>query len=181
MYIWIAANIDRQFVSVRSKALELSEHISIDKSSFTLPQHVSLKISFEVADSVANEVIEDVSQYLARCEPFTIGILPIERNGSILWIPIKDNEFLTKLHEDLDALLCERYGVRQHAFDKCYKFHSTLFIDCNISLLEQIKQGLDVVDIPQKVTVDEFVIGTSKSGVVGTFGVVRNVILPKKV
>ena len=50
MYIWLGINVSDQLREVEAKAREVEDRIGFANSNFTLPPHVSLKISFPVQD-----------------------------------------------------------------------------------------------------------------------------------
>ena len=172
MYIWIASDISVAYESIRRKCIEYNREIGLNELAFMLPQHISLKISFEVENSIAPRVIDDVSQYLSNNAPFTVGKPSAQIFGNILWLRFPYNESLERLHSELDDLLAKKYGIPQHAFDRDFVFHSTLFIDDDaISLEEMLRKAMNL-EYPE-CTVDRFIIGSSDSGRAGTYSVIK--------
>ena len=174
MYIWTAADVSRQLAFVRERATELNRELNLSEVAFSLPQHISLKISFEVDDSVADEVISVLEDYLSSQTAFTVGEAKVEIFGSILWLSFPENECLKRLHRELDELLLSRFGVPLHEYDKCFKFHSTLFIDGGNSLGKMCSE-LERLTLPSEIETDSFLIGISKSGKAGEYRVIKEI------
>ena len=171
MYIWIACNVQDSLAELRELCLRNNEDIKLDTVAFTLPAHISLKISFEVPDSEADGVISTVAGYLSGAPHFSVSDPHIEQNGSILWVSYRENDILDRLHSELDQLLLTRHGVEQHPYDKCFKFHSTLFIDERVDGLQLMMDRLSAVSLPREIKVQDYIIGTSHSGKAGEYHV----------
>ena len=174
MYIWIGCKLPEEFErEIRNHCLALNQQICLDTAAFQLPQHVSLKISFETDRT--EEVLEDLAQFAAKQSPFTVRIKGIERAGNILWMPVADNDRLRQLHDALDARLEHRFGIPQHEFDKCFLFHSTLFMDSGDEKLGKMQAALSDYAIARELVVDTFLLGQSATGKAGTYRVVREI------
>lgn len=175
MYMWIGCKLPRFYESeIRRHCLALNERINLNTTAFSLPQHVSLKISFPVPNDQTEELIAFLHGWLREVKSFEVQLLPPEQAGNILWLPVGENPILEKLHEMLDTKLQERFGIQQHPFDKCFKFHSTLFMD----EAEQLSQMLRLMeDDPFRriLKVTAFLIGISPDGSPGSYQVVREV------
>lgn len=48
MYIFLEIDVDEQFTEVKSKANIIDKDIGFKNSYFTLPLHISLKVSFKI-------------------------------------------------------------------------------------------------------------------------------------
>ena len=177
MYIWIACDVSDSLCYVREFCRNYNKELGLDEVAFSLPQHISLKISFAVTDSDVDSVIKTVSDYLGTFTPFSLERPTPEQSGDILWLRFDDCDMLTKLHRDLDTILLQQHGVGQHKFDLEFKFHSTLFIDDNDEAMAEMQSAVSSLDIPDVVTVDRFIIGTSKSGKAGEYSVLKTVYL----
>ena len=174
MYIWTAADVSRQLAHVREHAVALNRELKLSEVAFSLPQHISLKISFEVDDSVADEVITLLEDYLSSQPAFTVGQAKVEIFGSILWLSFPENECLKRLHRELDELLLSHFEVPLHEYDKCFKFHSTLFIDGSDSLLEMHREVAKLT-LPSEIEIDSFLIGVCESGKAGEYRVIKEI------
>ncbi len=178
MYIWIACDVSKSLDHIRELCKEKNKSLGICDVAFTLPQHISLKISFEVPDNIAPRVIDDVSAYLSMERAFSLSAPRPELFGSILWLKFEDSEILSRMHRDLDSLLLGKYAIPQHEFDKSFLFHSTLFIDGEKNLLPMFEYVL-TLGLPGKVDVSSFIIGTSDSGQAGTYSVIKTISAQK--
>ena len=177
MYIWIACDVSDSLSYVREFCRNYNGSLGLNEVAFSLPQHISLKISFEVADSDTDAVVKTVSDYLGAFTPFSLDRPVPEQNGNILCLSFSESDILTKLHGDLDRILLQQHGVGQHKFDLEFKFHSTLFIDDNDEAMAEMYGAVSSLDTPDVVTVDRFIIGTSKSGKAGEYSVLKTVYL----
>ena len=178
MYIWTACDVSKVFDSLREVCIKINRDFNLDEVAFSLPQHISLKISFEVDDNIAYDVIECISEYLSEQGSFCINGPKIEIFGSILWLAFDEESNLSRMHSELDALLSERYGIPQHEFDRSFKFHSTLFID-EPEGLARIQERISRLSLPDKVSINSFLIGTSSSGKAGEYSVIKKISCQK--
>ena len=48
MFIWTCCDINPRFAEYREKVKELNAELKLSEAALALPQHVSLKISFEL-------------------------------------------------------------------------------------------------------------------------------------
>ena len=174
MYIWIGCKLPEEFEQeIRNHCLALNEKIGLDTVAFSLPQHISLKISFRSARY--QEIIEDLTIYLAAQKPFSLRIRAAEQAGRILWMPVAENPQLRRLHRELDARLENRFGIGQHEFDRCFLFHSTLFIDSDVEKVAEMAAALADYPIERKLVVDSFLLGISENGEPGSYRVVAQI------
>ena len=176
MHIWIGCKLPEEFEwEIRGFCLEKNQELGLDPVAFSLPQHISLKISFETER--AAEILEDLVGLLSLQPSFQVEIRGIEQNGNILWMTVGENETLRRLHEKLDDHLGNHFGIAQHLFDTCFQFHSTLFIDPDREKLEKMKDRLADVALPRELTVNTILLGASDTGKPGTYAVVRTIDL----
>lgn len=176
MHIWIGCKLPEEFeTEIRSYCLEQNAQINLDTVAFLLPQHISLKISFQTDRT--EEILEDLTQFLSTQIPFSVQIRGIERAGNILWMPIAENDSLQWLHQQLDARLEQRFQVPQHEFDRRFLFHSTLFIDPDGEKLARMAECLAAYPVARELQVDTFLLGLSETGKPGTYRVVRQIRL----
>ena len=174
MYLWIACKLPDKFAQqLRQQCMQLNEAIQLDTSAFTLPQHISLKISFPSERRA--EISSWLEQYLSRQQPFAVELLPPQRRGNILWLPVAEHTVLQQLHRELDQNLQEQFGIPQHEFDKCFQFHSTLFLDTDGAKLDRMRQALLPFPIACTLTVDTFLLGVSETGAPGSYRVLREI------
>ena len=176
MYIWLGINVDDQLRDVRKRAYEINESLRFANFCYTLPFHISLKMSFEVEDSLFDKILADVESYYSQIEPFKIDIKGIENESVIVWVRMCENKRLNKIHDDLNALLLDKYGVGLHEYDTDYKFHTTLFMDGDTSKIDAAFDMVKDSPLPQSITANRFIIGRSPSGKLGTYSVYKEIV-----
>lgn len=176
MYIWCGCLLPEEFEKeLRSVCTPLARELPLDTVPFSLPQHISIKISFPY-DGETQVLLDCLTELLKHQPPFTVCPGAIERQGNILWIPFGENSHLRYLHNLLDCELNKVFDVPQHIFDKAFQFHSTLFFGPE-EALEQARLALRSFAMPQALTVSTIVLGVSKTGKAGTYRVVRRIPL----
>jgi len=176
MYLWVGCKLPEEFEQeIRTHCLALNQKIGLDTAAFLLPQHISLKISFHT--DCPDALLDDLSAFLSHQQTFSVRILGAEQVGNILWLTIEENKTLSRLHTELDARLENRFGIPQHEFDKCFKFHSTLFMDADSEKTSQMHAALDDYPFIRELKVESFLLGMSETGKVGTYRIVRQIII----
>ena len=176
MFVWIGCKLPRDFEQeIRTRCLERNQGIGLDTAAFSLPQHISLKISFETEQ--LGEILEDLTHFLSPQMPFEVELGEIEQFGNILWMTVGENKTLTRLHEALDERLKSRFGIPQHRFDTCFQFHSTLFLDPDEKKLARMREALRDFPFQRKLKVDSILLGASETGKPGSYRVAREIHL----
>ena len=174
MYIWVGCKLPESFErEIRSRCLELNHAIGLDTVAFSLPQHVSLKISFQ--SERYDEIIAYLTGFLSVQKPFSLRIRQAEQAENILWMPVAENEVLRQLHVRLDTLLERRFGIGQHKFDKCFLFHSTLFVDSDAGKIAHMQETLAQYPTERELAVDTFLLGLSETGKSGAYRVIQQI------
>ena len=174
MYIWVGCKLPEDFErNTRALCLEQNKALGLNTAAFSLPQHVSLKISFQ--SDRHEEILDYLEAFLSGQSPFSLRVHNAEQFGNILWLPVAENETLRQLHQQLDAELEQRFSVPQHAFDKCFLFHSTLFMDEDTDKLSRMCQLLEAYPIEQDLQVDTFLLGLSENNLPGEYRIVRQI------
>ena len=174
MYIWIGCKLPEDFAqALRTFCLRENAAIGLDTTAFSLPQHISLKISFDAPEY--EQVLDELSAFLSAERSFSVRLLPPQRQGQILWLPAEEDPVLRQLHDRLDGFLERRFGIPQHEFDKAFLFHSTLFIDSRGEKLHRMHRVLSPFPLPRELQIDTFLLGISPDGTAGSFRVVRSV------
>ena len=174
MYIWIGCQLSAAFeTELRDRCLAENRTIGLDTVAFSLPQHISLKISFDTPEPDA--VLACLTEYLSSRQAFTLRLGKPEQLGTILWLPVEENPCLRQLHRELDDLLEERFAIPRHEFDKAFLFHSTLFLDENTHKLAAMRAALDTFPLPRELPIDTFLLGLSPDGTAGSYRVVARI------
>ena len=89
MYIWAGCKLPADFeADIRSRCLDLNRDIRLSTVAFSLPQHVSLKISFQ--SETYDDILDYLEDFLSKQSPFSLRIQNPEQAGSILWLPVED-------------------------------------------------------------------------------------------
>lgn len=173
MYIWLAIDVNEQLNSLRKNTTKVTEKLNSLNGALTLPFHISLRISFPVDGAISGAVIDRIHQYYLTLSPFVIAVQGIEKNGNVVWIKMAENDVLKKIHTDLVDILLKEYGVQPHAFDSSFIFHATLFMDKNVSKVDEAYSLLRQENLPAKLIADKLVIGCSETGRPGEYRVVK--------
>lgn len=174
MFVWIGCKLPENFEQeLRSLCLSRNERLGLDTVAFSLPQHISLKISFETGRPEA--VLEGLAAWLGKQMPFSVHVRNPEQAGNILWLPIAENQELERLHSELDARLAREFDVPQHPFDKAFLFHSTLFMDEDADKIAAMRRLLADYPMERELQVDTFLLGLSETGKAGSYRVVRQI------
>ena len=176
MYIWVGAYVDDQLKDIRQKAHKIEQEIGFKNSCYTLPLHISLKMSFPIDQATTDEVISTIENYYQTLEPFELHVKAIEKEDVIVWIRMKENERLNKIHDDLNDLLLQHYGVGLHEYDCDYKFHTTLFMSSDLQKIDIAYQRIKHIRLPKVLRINRFIIGASSSGALGSYSVIRDIL-----
>ena len=173
MFIWVGCDINPKFIEYREKVKEFNADLNLNKTALNLPQHISLKITFEMDDEIAKRCIKDIIDLLKSTKPFMAKVEQLEMHeGGILWLRIQENEQFKALHNELDEIAIS-YAVKQHAFDKQFIYHSTVIMDENEEKLAAMFEKLKDIPYPEELKINTFLVGTSEDNV--NFKVVRRI------
>lgn len=180
MYIWIGLILEKEDENyIREICKAENKSFNVNEQAFTLPQHISLKTSFNVNEYVA------VIEYLKK-ELKDINTMELEADnltvidGKVIWLDIKENKLLRELHNRINFLLKNKFNIGLSGFDgENFKFHSTLFQENEFN--ENInKIGLilkEKIKIPQLLHIRRLYFGISEVGRVGTYKVIDKIEL----
>ena len=171
VYIWIGIDVEEQLLPLKEQALAIEKNIGLTRSTFTIPLHISLKISFEVPLDVYQNVVDDIVEIYQTTRPFTIDVKGIECEDIIVWVRMQDNADLRLLQDRLNQTLLAKYGIPLHPYDLDYKFHTTLYMDDDKNKIAQAYQAIKDTPLPKMLMARPFLIGTSPSGKFGTYQV----------
>ncbi len=176
MFIWIGCELPKELeLDLRDACLEASHGLDLDFSGFSLPQHISLKISFQ-AGGAYEPVLDFIEALLRKERRFSVSCGDLEQAGSIFWLAFRESGTLRRLHNILDRDLKRGFGIGQHLFDKAFKFHSTLAVG-DPGQIKCLHQRLTGLELPDDLEIRAFLLGISETGKSGTFRVVRRIEL----
>lgn len=83
MYIWVAVNVNNQVSELRKRSERYAKEQGLSLNTFTLPFHISLKISFQIPDNRFDEAINDIRDFYKTLHPFKVRVRKIEQAGPI--------------------------------------------------------------------------------------------------
>lgn len=173
MYIWIGCDINPKFIEYREKVKEFNADLNLSENALNLPQHISLKITFEMEEGIAKYCIKDIIELLKGTKPFTAKVDKLELyDGGIIWLRMEENEQFKSLHDELDQIAIS-YAVKPHAFDKQFIYHSTILMDENSEKLEAMFEKVKTLPYPEELKINTFLVGTSEDNI--NFKVVRRI------
>lgn len=176
MFLWIGCKLPEAYEQeIRSHCLQQNQKIGLDTVAFSLPQHISLKISFET-DRI-EQIAADLAAFFSQQKPFSVQIRDASQMGNILWLTVEENSMLQQLHHDLDARLENRFGIGQHPFDRAFQFHSTLFMDQDQEKMGKMAASIADYPFARTLEVDTILLGTSETGRAGSYRVIRQIKL----
>jgi len=134
MYLCIALLVDYKVNNyVREIVYNLSENQGVGIEPSLLPQHVSLKQTFEV-DSI-KEVDRFFEDFAASVKTFEVEFSKIdlikmgagEKTTEILWLDVEESNELRVIHNRLNDEMAKQVNVPATGFDgDRFHFHSTI-------------------------------------------------------
>ena len=163
MLLLAAVLIENQLKDLREHALKIGEELGVKCPLKVLPMHVSLKKGIEIDEKYLDACVDAVCTIYSKTEPFPVEVEGLELSDGIVWLRLKENKILSDLHSALVDLGKERFGIEPDELDLTFKFHSTIFMDSEKDLTQAFEQ-LSQIKLPQKITVRNFMIGTSENG-----------------
>lgn len=175
MYIWVGIKTEDHLLPIKEAAMKAEKAVGFESSCYTLPMHISLKMSFSVSEADFISIISDIEKLLSSISPFTVKIKGVETEDVIVWIRMEDDYVLNGIHDSLNTMLLSKYGIGLHEYDCDYKFHTTLFMDEDSDKLKKAYELIKDSPIPREMHLDTFVIGTSDSGRLGTYTVIKEI------
>ena len=175
MYIWVGIDVDDQLGGIKAAAQKAENSIGFAHSNFTLPFHISLKISFYIDDSLSRTVKDTVMGIYKDTKPFEVSVKGIEHHDEIVWIRMAESDEMRILHDKLNDVLFDRFGIGLHPYDTDYKFHTTLFMDDDIEKVQKAYEMVKNVPLPTTLHIGKFLIGMSPEGALGTYKVIEEV------
>ena len=184
MYIWIGLTLEKDDENyIREICKEENKNFNINEQAFSLPQHISLKTSFNTNQYLTiikylKEELKDINTIELKANNLTII------DGKVIWLDIEENKFLRNLHNKINILLKEKFNIGLSGFDgENFKFHSTLFQESefngNVNKIGLILK--EKIKIPQLLYIRELYFGVSEVGRVGTYKVIDKIELKNPV
>ena len=175
MFVWVGINVEQQLKETRMAVDRVFEKVDISNVTCQLPLHISLKISFEIENTLFESILNDIISIYNSQKPFKIMVKGIEKYDNIMWIRMCSNKEVESLATALNNMLLEKYGIPLHEYDLDFIFHTTLFMDDDAQKISQAYDLLDNLKLPETLVADTFVIGTSENGKNGTYRVYKTI------
>ena len=173
MYVWVGCDINPKFIEYREKVKEFNADLNLSETALNLPQHISLKITFEMDEGIAKYCVKDIIELLKEAKPFMAKVEKLElREDGIIWLRMEENEQFKSLHDELDQIAIS-YAVKPHTFDKQFIYHSTVIMDENREKLSAMFEKVKTIPYPEELKINTFLVGTSDDNV--NFKVVRRI------
>lgn len=169
MYIWTGADVDGQLQELKQMTRAAEEKLSFEHSNFTLPFHISLKMSFPIPDEQKYAAIDCLTAFYSTLSPIAVPVRGIEKENGIVWLRMAECPELDGLHDRLNTLMQENFGVGLHPYDCDYLFHTTLFMDADNEKLAKAYELVRNAPVPSELCLNRFLIGGSPAGKLGTF------------
>jgi 2'-5' RNA ligase len=139
---------------------ELNRGVGLPEMVFKFPLHISMKKSFRTHDFEA--VRADALDLLRQHAPMSCEVSGVTLHKNMIWLNITPNASLLKFHQQLDALLLEKYGVPVDKFDKVFQPHISLFTSGDREDIQAMCDLLQEENLHlQDVEFHKFVIGSS--------------------
>lgn len=176
MYIWVGIDVDDQLGEMREQSRVAEEEIGFSNSNFTLPLHISLKISFPVDDCRLEQTVDDILAIYRDTDAFTVPVKGLEYEGNIAWIRMDDSPTLNAFSQRINTFLLQQYGIPLHEYDLDYKFHTTLFMDNNNEKVKTAYERVKDIPLPATLFAGRFVVGISATGALGSYKIYKEII-----
>ncbi len=177
MQLFIAFNAEDQLRYLRDSINSVGSSLNIISSKYYLPFHISLKNNFTVSRELLDEVIITLDKYVSKLRQNYVRVKGIEYSNNIVWLRMRHNIYLRKIHHDLDRILKRKFNIIRHRFDLDYKFHVTLFMDDNISKINEAYIRIKDIGTPKKIELNKIFIGLSDYGEIGSYKVYKEYTL----
>lgn len=174
MFLWMAADLGNALGAIRERALAENRQWGLSEVAFTLPAHISLKISFSVPQEKSEPLQREAEAIFREIPSFSVRVKGLQQAPGVLWIAMEENEALRWLHEKMVGL-ARKYGAEPHPFDGDFRYHSTLFLSQEAEKLAQMAAALQDAPLPEQIAVRAFLIGGSETGKAGEYRVFRRI------
>jgi 2'-5' RNA ligase len=161
--MWVCAllplKLNRQLAAL---CREENKSIRLPEDVFRFPLHISMKKSFQTTefDAVQAEIIRHMqAQGEIHCR--TASVICRKK---MLWLPVKPEGEIRAWHDELDQRLLDRFAIPIDRFDATFEPHISLFTKGDPARIKGMGLRLAGKIAPMELTLNRFVIGSSRHG-----------------
>lgn len=162
MFIWLGLETEESLKYLNDKVSKIEDKYEFKTRNSIFPFHISLKMSFDVSDSIYLKVINDLKEVLKRHKSTTVIVKGIERNENIVWIRYLNNDSLDNMHKDICEYLKNEYGITLHEYDLDFIFHTTLFMDDDKDKITGAYELIKDEALPSEIKLSRVLFGVTK-------------------
>lgn len=177
MVLWLSVSVDEYFKYLKEKVDQIKEKLNFEFGLDNLPYHISLKITFECPKDKEDEIIGEIENYFKTLKSFDLKPKDIEIENNIVWIRYFENDYISNVSKNLNKMLNEKFNIPYHPFDLNFIFHTTLFMLDNSEIVKQGYELIKNTELPEKVHVNKYMIGFSLTGEIGTYKVLKEIVI----
>lgn len=177
MYVWLGIDLDSQLGTLKTHCQQAKSQFGMSIQNADFPMHLSLKISFEVANDLFSQLMRDICDYFSTLHAFDVQVDKLECHPNIAWLLYKPCQQLTDISIHLNDFLLANYNVPLHEYDTDFKYHSTMFMDGSETQISQAFQTVKDLPLPSKIHANTFCVGCSPSGKLNTFSVIKRIVV----
>lgn len=107
MYLWIGLGVSKNTEKyIRDYCKAINKEFKVNEQSFTLPQHISLKTSFQTENY--EKIISDLKNIFLKSSKMILKVKDIEMVPGVIWLNIEETDILRKYHN----LNKKEFGVK---------------------------------------------------------------------
>ena len=147
---------------IKEICLKENEDLKLSERFFRFNLHISMKRTF-LCDEF-EKMKDDVRQVLIKEGKIFCGNTHLKRNRDMLWLIMDDDVKLRKVHDQLDKLLNDKYGVPIDTFDRIYLPHITIFHKGDPENMDVMENRLSLSLPSFPVSINSYAIGTKIKG-----------------
>ena len=156
--MWACAILpEKEETAIKGICNRLNKGVGLPETVFRFPLHISLKKSWQC--DCFTEAQKDVADYFQRNGSFEIITESPTLHNGMIWLPVQVTPELQRIHDELDKLLYERYGVPIDRFDRTFLPHISLFTKGDRADMTQMYDLLKREIRPMTATITRVVVG----------------------
>lgn len=173
MYVWIGLGMEKSEQDRIRMFCRAVNREGASETAFSLPQHVSMKLSFDTPKWQA--VIAYLKSRLHGLQRFSVRTEGIQSIPGLCWLKIQEDARLRALHNALNRDLEAEFSIPRKGFDgDGFAFHSTLFYDPQApqkiaAIFQRIR---NTVFYSKQITLNTVYFGISETGKAGEYRIV---------